>query len=48
MDDDLELHIKKYGEIKFEGEKYDKHRIDLLKIQDQLKKRLKAYQLHSN
>ena len=48
IDDDLELQIKKYGEIKFEGEKYDKHRIDLLKIQDQLKRRLKAYQLYSN
>lgn len=48
IDDDLELHIKKYEEVKLQGEKYDKHRIDLLKIQDQLKRRLKAYKLHHN
>lgn len=48
IDDDLELHIKLYGEVKLNGEKFDKHKIDILKIQDQLKRRLKAYKLHTN
>lgn len=47
IDDDLEWQIAEFEKIKFPEGK-DKNERDILKIIDDLKRRLKAYQLYAN
>jgi hypothetical protein len=46
IDDDLAHHIAEYEKLKFPAGK-DKHSRDILKIIDDLRRRLKAYQLYT-